>query len=119
MTELLPPAIVAGLDLNGLGVVRALGGAGIPVVALDTNLKKPTAATRYCAKLAVHALSGPEFIDELLALRRRFAKKPVLLLTQEASVVTVSAMRERLAEAYCFTLPPHPLMEVLLDKVRF
>jgi predicted ATP-grasp superfamily ATP-dependent carboligase len=43
----------------------------------------------------------------------------VLLLIQEASVVTVSAMRERLAEAYCFTLPPDALMEALLDKVRF
>jgi len=119
MIERLPHAVVAGIDLNGLGVVRALRGAGIPVVALDTDLDKPTAATRFGTKLRVSTLSGPGFIDELLAVRARFAADPVLILTQEASVATVSAMRERLAGAYRFTLPPHALMEVLLEKTQF
>src|SRR5258705_4181468 len=112
-------AVVAGIDLNGLGVVRSLAGAGIRVVAIDTEINKPTAATRYGAKLRVEALSGPRFIEDLLSLRSRFESNPVLFLTQEASVVTVSAERERLASAYRFTLPSHSLMEDLLDKVRF
>jgi len=112
-------AIVAGLDLNGLGVVRSLGQAGIRVVVLDTDLNKATAATRYGSKLRVKALSGPAFIEELLALRSRFDSNPVLLLTQEASVATVSAERARLAGAYRFTMPDHTLMEDLLDKLRF
>lgn len=112
-------AIVAGLDLNGLGVVRSLGRAGVPVLALDTDLNKPTAATRYGSKLLVRALSGPSFVEDLLALRPRFESNPVLLLTQEGSVATVSAAREQLAKAYRFTMPSHDLMEDLLDKLRF
>jgi len=112
-------AVVAGLDLNGLGVVRSLGQAGVRVVAIDTDLNKPTAATRYGSKLRVKALSGPSFVEELLALRPRFASNPVLLLTQEGSVATVSAEREKLAGAYRFTMPEHALMEDLLDKLRF
>ena len=112
-------AVVAGMDLNGLGVLRALGKAGIPVMGLDTDLKRSTAATRFGAKRQVRALSGPQFIDDLLALRQRFASNPVLLLTQEASVATVSAARGRLSGAYRFTLPPHDLMEQLLDKLHF
>ena len=119
MAERSSLAVVAGLDLNGLGVVRALGRAGIPVLALDTEFDKPTAATRFGNKVLVSTLSGPGFIDALLSLRQRFDRSPVLILTQEASVLTVSLERERLAGAYLFTMPPHALMADLLDKLRF
>ncbi len=112
-------AIVAGIDLNGLGLLRALGRARVPVLALDTDLGKPAAATRFGEKVRVRALSGPDFVEDLLKLRDRFAADPVLLLTQEASVATVSAARARLAGAFRFTMPPHALMEDLLDKLRF
>src|SRR5438067_2592002 len=112
-------AVVAGLDLNGLGVVRALASAGIPVVGLDSDLNKPTAATRHAVNLRVNTLSGDQFIAELIRLRALFGSSPVLFLTQEASVRTVSAAREKLAGIYRFTLPPHSVMEDLLDKIRF
>jgi D-aspartate ligase len=112
-------AVVAGLDLNGLGVVRSLGRAGIPMMVLDTDIEKPTTSTRFGAKLRVRSLLGSEFVEDLLALRSRFASKPVLVLTQEGSVATVSAQRELLAQAYCFTFPSHPLMRDLLDKLPF
>lgn len=111
--------VVAGIDLNGLGVLRSLGKARVPLVALDTDLAKPTLATRFGTKVRVRALSGPEFVDELLVLRRRFASNPVLILTQEASVATVSAARERLIDSYRFSMPKHALMEQLLDKKHF
>jgi len=112
-------AIVAGIDLNGLGVLRALGGVGVPIVALDTDLQKPTLATRFGQKLPIRALSGSVFVDELLELRHRFKCNPVLILTQEASVATVSAERDRLSSAYRFIMPGHVLMEALLDKLKF
>src|SRR5438105_6742262 len=112
-------AVVAGLDVNGLGVVRALASAAVPVVGLDTELKKPTATTRHAIKLQVASLSGDEFIAELIRVRTLFGSSPVLLLTQEASVRTLSDTREKLAGIYRFTLPPHPVMEDLLDKIRF
>ena len=114
-----PYAVVVGLELNGLGVVRALGMAGVPVIAIDTNLRKPTAATRFGRKIVVRALSGPEFVDDLLALRQQFTSDPVLVLTQEASVATVSAARDLLSAGYRFTMPATTLMDELLDKLRF
>src|SRR5438552_1390735 len=113
------PALVAGLDLIGLGVLRALECAGVRTVALDTDFDKPTAATRFGEKHRVNMLSGPEFVDELLALRSQFDDDPVLILTQEASVLSVSAERKRLAGGYRFTMPSHELMDDLLDKLRF
>lgn len=112
-------AVVAGIDLNGLGVIRALTRAGVPVVGLDTDLCKPTAATRHGIKLRVRALSGDGFIDDLLEVRRGFHRSPVLILTQEAGVSTVSAQRERLTSAYRFTLPAESVVADLQDKIRF
>ena len=112
-------AVVAGIDLNGLGVVRALARTGVPVVALDTDLSKPTAATRYGMKVRLRALSGEVFIDDLLTLRERFGRDPVLFLTQEASVGTVSALRNRISGAYRFTMPDDAVMRILLDKISF
>jgi D-aspartate ligase len=112
-------AVVAGIDLNGLGVLRSLARAGVPAVGLDTDLSKPTAKTRHGIKLTVRALSGHTFIDDLLEVRRGFRRSPVLILTQETSVTTVSAARARLASAYRFTLPPESVVADLQDKIRF
>src|SRR5689334_13495845 len=112
-------AVVAGLELNGLGVVRALAAAGVPVIALDTDLAKPTAATRHGVKRAVRSLSGEAFIEDLLQLRAELTNTPVLILTEEASVSTVSSQRARISSEYRFTLPPDPVVQDLLDKHRF
>lgn len=111
--------MVAGIELNGLGVMRALGRAGIPLIGLDPDIGQPCAATRFGSKVRVAALSGPEFIGELMALRSQFDRAPVLFLTQEASVATISAARELLAGAYRVSLPSHSVVETLLDKFRF
>jgi len=112
-------AIVAGLGVNGLGLLRALGHAGVPVVGLYTDVRDPTAATRFGTKIRVDALSGPAFVEALLSLRSRFASDPVLILTQEASVATVSAARGEIGSFYRFAMPSHPLMEELSNKLRF
>ena len=112
-------AVVAGIDLNGLGVVRALARANVPVIALDTDISKATAATRHGIKVQVSALSGDAFVDDLLRLRERFERNPVLFLTQEASVGTISASRDRIDSAYRFTMPDDSVMRTLLDKSSF
>ena len=45
-------AVVVGIDLNGLGVLRALGGVNVPLFALDVDLRKATLATRLARKRA-------------------------------------------------------------------
>ena len=113
------PAIVVGLDLNGLGVVRSLGAARIPVIAIDTEPGKPTCTTRYASVRRAPALEGPPLVEALLRVREGLAENPVLLLTQEGSVATVSAERARLADAFRFSMPGDALMRQLGDKLGF
>ena len=115
----LPTAIVAGMGLNGLGVVRALSSAGVPVCALDTERDRPPMRTRYGGKHIVRALSGDMFIEDLLSFAKRCEQTPVLLLTQEASVETVSAHRDSLAGRLLFRLPSPEMTTALVDKTAF
>lgn len=114
-----PHAVVAGIDLNGLGVLRSLGRSRIPLIGLDTDLCKPECRTRYGIKVRVGALAGDEFVSDLIKIRSRFDDNPVLLLTQEASVSTVSKNQTLLSNAYRFTMPDSSIMADLLDKLRF
>ena len=114
-----PAAVVAGVDVNGLGVVRSLGAAGVPILALDTDLTKATLATRYGKKIRVPALSGEPFVEALLSIAASQDYKPVLILTQEDSVATVSESRDRLAKAYHFSMPSQAVMRTLMDKQGF
>ena len=63
--------------------------------------------------------SGPGFVDALIALRARFEADPVLILTQEASVETVSSDYARVAARYRIAMPDNAIMRVLMDKARF
>ncbi len=64
-------------------------------------------------------LSGPGFVDALIALRARFEADPVLILTQEASVETVSSDYARVAAHYRIAMSDDAIMRVLMDKARF
>jgi predicted ATP-grasp superfamily ATP-dependent carboligase len=114
-----PIAVVAGLDLNGLGVVRSLAAEGVTTIALDTDLSKSTASTRFGRKIKVSALSGPAFIEALQGVAARLAQKPVLFLTQEGSVETVAAAQAELLTSYRFTMADHRAMKTLLNKADF
>lgn len=111
--------VVVGGGVNGLGVLRSLGRAGMPIVLLDTDLSEPTQKSRYGRKIRAEALSGEPLIDTLLGLRPQFDRPPVLMLTQEASVETVSNERERLKEHFRFSMPPQNVMAALQHKIGF
>jgi D-aspartate ligase len=113
------PVAVVGLDVNGLGVVRALHRAGIRALALDTDFSKPPARTRYARKIPVSETAGAGLIDALCHLRKQFSENPVLILTQESSVATLSAAKDRIAPLYRFVMPEHGLMEQLMSKTGF
>ena len=114
-----PVAVIAGADLNGLGVVRSLASAGVPIVILDTDLEKPTLSTRFGLKIQVPALSGEPFIKSLVGLARTLRRRPVLILTQEDSVVTISNHREQVENLYHFSMPSIDTMKILMNKLSF
>jgi D-aspartate ligase len=112
-------AVIAGGEINGLGVARSLSRGRVPVVILDTDLSRPTMRTRFGAKRRVPALGGEAFIEALLTLRQECAEKPVLFLTQEKSVETVARNFDQISRHYRISMPAAAVMETLMDKARF
>src|SRR5437660_24764 len=97
-----PAAVVVRGGLNGLGVVRSLARAGVTSYVLETSPLRPAMWSHGSRRVIVPALHGRAIIDSLLNLGRGFAEKPLLVLTDEAAVVAVSAAADELRPYYRF-----------------
>jgi predicted ATP-grasp superfamily ATP-dependent carboligase len=111
-------AVVVGADICGLGLVRSLGQAGIPVVVTDTDRRRPAMHSRYARPFVVPSLSGTGLVESLLAVAKPLDCRPVLFLTTDAQVRTVSEHRDVL-QAYHIRLPDHRTVCELLHKTGF
>ena len=115
------PAVVLGAGANGLGVARSLARARVPVCLLDTDTRRADMRTRAATPLQIRATHGETLVEDLVRLgATQFSGvRPVLLLTQEESVRTVSHHRDRLSALYRFSLPPMEVVDALLHKEGF
>ena len=115
------PAVVVGAGLNGLGVARSLAGAHVPIWLLDSEAGRPEMHTRVATPVTVRSLHGEMLAEELerVAATQFPGLRPVLLLTQEESVKTVSHHRDRLSALYRFSLPSIELVDTLQHKLGF
>ncbi|MEO8780048.1 MAG: FAD-dependent oxidoreductase [Rhodanobacter sp.] len=115
------PAVVLGAGANGLGVARSLALERVPVWLLDSDMRRPEMRTRAAKPVRVRSLHGEALVDELvrLASAQFSGLRPVLLLTQEESVKTVSHHRDRLSSLYRFSLPTMDRVDALLHKQGF
>ena len=111
--------MVVGGTLNGLGVVRSLAAGGVPVYLVESSRDCAAGWSRYCKFVHTPALEGAVLVDRLLALASTLRCAPVLILTSDSAVITVSAHRSRLQAAYRFALPAAESLSASLDKVAF
>src|SRR5436853_4448416 len=116
----IPAVVVGGSDnCGGLGVVRSLGQVGVPVIAVDSEVTAPALHSRYARKVVMPQLSGYSLVENLLALQARLGCRPVLFLTSDEAVLTVSEHRTELRDSYRFSLPDHASLAALMKKNDF
>ncbi len=113
------PVVVVGGNLNALGVVRSLARSRIPTYVMNTTRNCPAPWSRHATYVRAKSLQGESLIEALLALAEKLRCRPVLLLTQDASVHIVSAQRQRLEHCYHVEMPTLDVVEVLSDKLAF
>lgn len=82
------PAVVVGLCAHGLGIVRELAHAKVPVIALESNMALPGVKTRLAQIRRVTDINSPTLIDDLDALAKTLGPDvhPVLFLTNDRMV---------------------------------
>jgi D-aspartate ligase len=114
-----PAVVVGAAGPCGLGVVRSLSRADIPVILADPNPVAPAMHTRLARKHVISSLAGRPLIEDLLALSATIDRPSVLFLTNDEAAMAVSKFRGELEGHYRFRLPSHDCLTSLLHKQSF
>ncbi len=116
------PAIVVGTGLNGLGIVRSLAAGGVATHVLG----RPDGIamrSRHGDKHSLALADGDTLVralQQLLALPSiPSGSRPVLFLTEEGAVRTVSQRRAELLPYFRIDLPAADTLHALMDKTAF
>ncbi|HKV45908.1 MAG TPA: FAD-dependent oxidoreductase [bacterium] len=115
----IPAVVVGAAGACGLGLVRSLRRADIPIILVDDDPSAPAMHTRFARKVPISGSSGPSLVTDLLALGTTFADRPVLFLTGDEATLTVSEHRAELARCYRFRMPSHDDLVSLMHKTGF
>jgi D-aspartate ligase len=114
------PVLVLSPHHHGaLGVFRSLGTLGIPVYALEDGRWAPPLRSRFCRGVFhwdVRHAPPRDSVASLLAIARKFQRRPILIPTDDATTVLVQEAAEQLRNAYLFPVLPAGLVHRLTSK---
>src|SRR5271166_6814945 len=100
------PAVIVGGQLNGLGVCRSLAKAGVPTHVIDEARFNAGMWSRYATPMRARS-SGRPLLETLRLLSTTLGQAPVLIITDERAVLTISEFRDELAGLFRIPLPKH------------
>ena len=114
--DALPPCIVLGLETQiGLGVVRELGRAGVPVIGIAQSRHAIGLRSRYLAQRIINEQPRSEAIlEQIRALGEEFGEIP-LLTVSEVNLNWLLNNRQHLGKVKPI-LPKAESLSVVLDK---
>ncbi len=113
------PAVIIGGELNGLGVCRSLAKGGVSAHVLDRKRFNAAMWSGYARPFKASALHGRALLDSMRALRASLTQRPVLIITDELALLTISEFRDELKELFLFHLPSHKTVMMLHNKAQF
>lgn len=119
MNENRPIAVVVGGGLNALGIVRSLAVGKVSTVLIAGGGDDEATPSRYPTIRRITDTAGVALLQELDEIGRSQRIKPVLFLTEEKSVVTVSEHRDSILPFYTIVLPQHETLMTLMRKEGF
>ncbi len=119
MKGTLPPAIVLGCHKIGLGIIRALGEAGVPVLGVYYNRMDMGYVSKYV--IASYHSPHPEDEDAFVSFLRDLAgnwRGGVLIPSDDATLVPTSRHKGRLEEDFKVSAVRWDITEKCIDKKR-
>ncbi len=109
-------AVVLCNGLNGLGAVRSLGSAGVPVTGVFANRRDSAWTSRYVSR---RLQAPPDSSDASWnAFLLEHARNGVVIPTSDVGVSLLSRLRPGLPEDVRVVAPPKSVGELLVDKRR-
>jgi D-aspartate ligase len=114
-----PPAVIVGLEANGLGVARALAGRGIACIGLTPPGRNPCRATRACKVVTLPTWSREACLEGLHKVGQDLNEKAPLLITKDEPVLWIAEHQEELSRFFAINLPDVDTTDLLMSKRRF
>ena len=111
-------AVVLGLGINGLALVRSLAIKGIEVDGVYCSNTESARFSRYCRSFCFPDVESdePAFLARLIGEFGNNDDKPVLLGESDVYVLFISRNRDLLEEHFLFLLPEASLLKKVMHK---
>jgi len=91
----------------------------MPLFVVETSRQSAACWSRYCRFVVSPSLKGTELVNTLVELGTRLGSRPVLILTSDECVDTISAARSEIEAVYRISLPAAETVQELADKSKF
>ena len=88
-------------------------------MVVDNDSRRPALHSRHVRRFISRQIEGQGLVDSLLALSEQLDERPVLFLTSDPQVRTVSRYRDKLQQSYRIRMPDHERVSQLLHKADF
>ena len=112
-------AIVLGVETQiGLALVRELGRAGVPVVAISSNERALGLVSRHVRRAVVAGPPRSERWVEAINQAAAQLGRASLITVSEANLSWVNGVRAQLSPAVHPAMPPQAILQQVLDKSR-
>lgn len=114
-------AVVLGLGITGLGVIRNLGRNGIPIIGVDCDPLAIAVSSRYCTKKFIYdkTIDRERLVEYLKVLAGNTNGKSVLIPAEDKYVRFVSEHRKELENYFIFVIPDKELCDAIMNKRLF
>jgi len=121
-----PPAVVLGLNANGLGVVRSLRKAGIRVIGVERAPSGPgeahtwmSSATWSCKKVLVEKGTNHRgFLEALQRIARDHSGPIPVIPSGDNFLLFLDRHQDQLSPSFRFHLPDPDTLDLLMQKGR-
>jgi D-aspartate ligase len=121
-SSLIGVVVTAGLTGNSLGVIRAFGGRGIPVVYIDSERGTMVRYSKYITKRITCQStreSETEFINVLLDFGKQINGQMMIIPTGDRDVLALSKHKRELEQFYRLPVPTFETVQKLVNKRNF
>jgi len=112
------PAVVGNMSYSGLGLARALGRHGVPVIAISPKPDAIGMNSRFVTPVTCPDVGSHEheFLEFLEHLGERLGRKSVFFPTGDSMVLFLARNQERLQTHYEFVMPETKLVRQVVGK---
>jgi D-aspartate ligase len=114
-----PVVVLVSSQHGGVGIIRSLGRAGIPVYGVHQHSGEPAARSGYLRGVFRWDFSSAPTADSLsflVEVARKIGGRPVLIATSDVTALFVAGNAEILAEEYVFSTPSAGVVRTFVSK---